>query len=409
MVKIAPSKLNGTLQIQPSKSVAHRAVFCAALAGGVSHLSNVAFSDDIRASLQAVQSLGLCTWAADGDTVTINGQAGGGLSDVDCNESGTTLRFSIPLAMDGPEHRFIGRGRLLSRPLDLYEEISRMQGIRMAVRDGNIAVEGQLYPDLFTLRGNISSQFVSGLLLALPRLKGDSRIIFTTQLESRPYVDMTMDMLRKFGIETEFSAGDIIVYGNQKYKPCDLAIEGDYSHAAFFAVGAALSGRVELTGLEPGSLQGDKRIFELLKTAGAQVDGTNVAQAGLRAQRIDVSQIPDLVPVLCVLACKAQGTTTLYNAGRLRLKESDRLFAMAYELRKLGASVDEFDDKLVIEGGRGLHGGRVDSHGDHRVAMALTIASCIAYGPIELSNPEVVSKSAPRFYEEFQELGGQLI
>ena len=409
MVKIAPSKLSGSLKIQPSKSMAHRAIFCAALAGGTSRLSNVAFSDDVNATLQTVQALGLCTWAAEDGAVILTDQAGSALSDADCNESGTTLRFSIPLAMDGKQHTFMGRGRLLSRPLDIYEEICRRQGIRVSRGEGCITIQGELFPDLFTMRGNISSQFVSGLLLALPRLKGDSRIIFTTPLESRPYVDMTMETMRRFGVESEISAGDIIVYGSQRYTPRDIVIEGDYSHAAFFAVGAAISGNVEMTGLTGNSLQGDKHIFDIINNAGAQVNGTSVSQGDLKAQDIDVSQIPDLVPALCVLACRAQGTTTLYNAGRLRLKESDRLFAMAYELSKLGAVMEEYDDKLVIKGVGRLHGGRVDSHGDHRVAMALAVASCMADGIIEISNPQVVSKSAPGFFEEFTELGGQVL
>lgn len=268
MIEIAPSRLKGTLRIQPSKSAAHRAIFCAALAHGTSYLSNVVLSDDIQASLRAVQGLGLCTWKQTESTIVIKGNESGPHSTVDCGESGTTLRFSIPLAMDGRERLFTGRGRLLHRPLDLYEEICRAQGIRFTRGEDHIVVQGELHPDIFYLRGNISSQFVSGLLLALPRLRGDSRIIFTEPLESKPYVDMTMDTLRRFGVESEFSAGEIAVYGGQTFQPCNISIEGDYSHAAFFAVAAALSGRVRIEGLCGDSLQGDRQIFSILKKRG---------------------------------------------------------------------------------------------------------------------------------------------
>ena len=411
MISIFPSKLNGSVRIQPSKSAAHRAIFCAALADGKSVLTNVALSDDVAASLKAVEKMGLCSHKMEDGALFINKSAPAApqndeIVEIDCNESGSTLRFCLPLAMDGRERWFVGRGRLLERPLDPYEEICRKQNIKMIRSGSGIMVRGELNPDIFIIQGDISSQFISGLLFALPRLKGDSRIIFNTKLESRPYVDLTMDMQKKFGVHTEFSAEDIIVYGNQKYKETHIEIEGDYSHAAFFAVGAALSGEVEMEGLSPDSLQGDRAVFELLKYAGAQVNGYRVKKSPLRALEIDVSQIPDLVPVLCVLACGIKGTTTIYNAARLRLKESDRLAAMTAELSKLGAAITEYDDKLVIEGGRKLRGGSVDSHGDHRIAMALTIASCITEGIIFLENPNVVSKSAPFFYSEFKRLGG---
>jgi len=407
MIVVAPSKLNGELKIQPSKSVSHRAIICAALCKGVSRIKNIAFSDDIIATIDAVQKMGLCSIKPEGSSVTVQAsdQPGGG--EVFCNESGSTLRFLLPIAMDGTERFFTGKGRLLDRPLDLYEEICRKQSIRMAKSADGISVKGQLFPDIFTLRGDISSQFVSGLLFALPRLKGDSRIIFTTRLESRPYVDLTQDMLKKFGVETEVWGGDIIVYGNQEYSCRDIEVEGDFSHAAFFAVGAALSGKARLLGLAAGSLQGDRQIFEILKAAGADISGFSVSRPDrLRAFRADVSQIPDLVPILCILALGAEGESEIYNASRLRYKESDRLAAMAEEIQKLGGDITEYEDRLVIRGGRPLKGGLVDSHGDHRVAMALTIASTIATGDIRLSNSDVVAKSAPDFYNEFMKLGG---
>lgn len=406
---IAPSKLNGRLKIQPSKSVSHRAIICAALSEGVSVLKNIAFSDDIKATADAVQTMGLCDIRAEKDSIIVGIGTRREPSDIFCNESGSTLRFCLPLAMDGTERRFTGRGRLLERPMDLYEEICRKQSIKMDIKPDGITIKGQLNPDIFTMRGDISSQFVSGLLFALPRLKGDSRIIFTSELQSKHYVDLTRDMLAKFGVETEDWGGDIIVYGNQVYKSREIEIEGDFSHAAFFAVGAALSGKVELLGLDDRSLQGDKKIYEILSQAGACVEGHTVSkQNRLKPFRADVSQIPDLVPVLCVLALGAEGESVIYNAARLRYKESDRLSAMAREIQKLGGDIEEYEDRLVIRGGKPLSGGLVDSHGDHRVAMALAVASTLARGDIRLKNADVVKKSAPNFYSEFQKLGGMI-
>jgi 3-phosphoshikimate 1-carboxyvinyltransferase len=407
MIVIAPSILNGKLKIQPSKSVSHRAIVCAALSQGTTRLKNVAFSDDIKATMDAVQNMGLCSIKAERGILIVDKPRGQTSEDIFCNESGSTLRFCLPLGMDGIQRCFTGKGRLLQRPLDLYEEICRKQFIRMERSPDGITVKGQLYPDIFTVRGDISSQFVSGLLFALPRLKGDSRIIFSTELQSKPYVDLTRDMQKKFGVETEEWGGDIIIYGNQEYRGRELEIEGDYSHAAFFAVGAALSGNVDLMGLNADSLQGDKQIFDILQKSGARINGHKVSKASyLQPFRADVSQIPDLVPILCVLALGAKGESVIYNAARLRYKESDRLAAMAAELKKLGGDIDEYDDKLVIRGGTPLKGGLADSHGDHRVAMAITIASTISRGDIRLKDPDVVAKSAPYFYSEFQKLGG---
>lgn len=407
MIVIAPSRLNGKLKIQPSKSVSHRAIVCAALADGTSILKNIARSDDIKATMDAVQKMGFCSIEEHSEGITVKGAKRETEGEIFCNESGSTLRFCLPLGMDGLQRCFTGKGRLMQRPLNLYEEICRKQSIKMEKTTAGILLEGQLYPDIFSVRGDISSQFVSGLLFALPMLKGDSRIIFTTELQSKPYVDLTRDMLEKFGVETEVWGGDIIVYGNQKYASCNFEVESDFSHAAFFAVGAALSGKVHLSGLRADSLQGDKRIFDILKNAGVCVNGFTVSKPDLlHPFKVDVSQIPDLVPILCILALGTQGESVIYNAQRLRYKESDRLAAMTTELKKLGGDIDEYDDRLVIRGGKPLQGGLVDSHGDHRVAMALAIASVLTKGDIRIKNPDVVAKSAPDFYNEFQKLGG---
>ena len=382
MIRIFPSKLCGTLAIQPSKSDAHRAVLAAALSDGVSRIDHIAWSDDIRATAQACEALGIAKVEMQKDFCAVTPTRAAGDPEVFCNESGSTLRFILPLALDGKRRIFRGKGRLLLRPMTMYAELCRKQGILFEQTQEGITVQGVLRPDDFALRGDVSSQFVTGLLFALPRLAGDSHISFLTPLQSRAYVDMTIETLERFGVRVKQTDNGFEIPGNQTFRSCDVSVEGDYSHAAFFAVGAALSAAVEKT--------------------------HRVRAQKLHGIDMDVSQVPDLVPALCVAACGAQGTSRIYNAARLRIKESDRLSAMTAELTKLGADIEEYPDQLIIHGTGSLHGGQVDSHGDHRIAMAMSIASCIADGEIVLSNEQVVSKSAPAFYEEFSELGGKI-
>lgn len=409
MIVIKESRLAGEIKIQPSKSAAHRAVICGALSGDDCKISNIALSDDIKATLGAVRDLGFCDYEIMVDTCLIKPVKPEKKREIFCNESGSTLRFCIPLGMDGEKHIFTGKGRLMQRPQQPYEDICRKKGIYWKQGENGIEVCGKLESGIYKIRGDISSQFISGLLFALPTLKEDSRIEFTTKLESKGYVDLTLDMQKKFGVNCEFDGDGINIKGNQKYTPCDIKVEGDYSHAAFFAVAGALGGDVTATDLDEHSLQGDAVIFDILKRMGANVEGTRVFGGELKGIDIDVSQIPDLVPVLCVAACGAKGKTRIYNAARLRMKESDRLAAMAQELKKLGADVTEFEDAIEINGRGTLEGGEVDSHADHRIAMSMAVASCIAKGDIKIHNHNVVSKSAPDFYKEFISLGGNAV
>ena len=395
----------------PSKSVSHRALICAALANGKSILRNMAFSEDITATANALRDMGLCKYETDGDVCTVyGGFHEAGKKMIDCGESGSTLRFLIPLALDGKERTFIGHGRLMRRPHDAYDRVFLRNNIRAEKQDNALTLCGTLESGEYAMPGNISSQFISGLLYALPLLMDDSGIHLTTEIESRPYIDLTRDIQRAFGVKTKWRGNIIDVFGRQGYRPCDMTIEGDYSHAAFFAVSAALAGEVLLTGLKQETKQGDKEILGILKCMGADVeyraDGILVKKNSLKPIEIDVSQIPDLVPVLAVLGCAAEGKTRIYNAGRLRYKESDRLHAITQELEKLGADIVEYEDSLTIHGKGMLNGGEVDSHADHRIAMALAVASCISREPILLNGSEAVGKSAPLFFEEFASVGG---
>ncbi len=273
-------------------------------------------------------------------------------------------------------------------------------------------MHGTLHAGQYALPGDVSSQFVTGLLFKLPLLPGESVITVTSKLESAPYVDITRQCLTEFGIETMGEDQMFNVRGNQKYIPSTVFAEGDYSHAAFFVVAAAIGGTIILKGLKPASLQGDREILNIVKCFGAEVtwedDTVTVRRKTLQPIEMDVSDIPDLVPAIAVLACATEGKTVIRGAKRLRFKESDRLSAMAGELEKLGADIVEYEDSLVINGTGSLAGGAVSAHNDHRIAMALSIASCISEHSVTIDQPESVSKSAPEFYDEFRALGGKI-
>lgn len=412
---VSPRKLSGTLRVQPSKSAAHRALCCAALAGGVSVIDNIALSDDVRATLDGLRALGFVSARAESGRLRVTG----GLMPpekerrVDCMESGSTLRFLLPMALiGGGPATFLGRGRLMRRPMDVYGTLFESRGIGWKSDGNSITVSGALTPGEFRMPGNVSSQFLTGLLFVLPVLDGDSWIRLTSPLESRGYVEMTRRMQALFGVRSDFSHDSVLrVPGNQKYVPQSVRIEGDYSHAAFFLVAGAIGGEVTLTGLPPDTAQGDRAAMDILRRMGARVtedsDGVHVSGGRLSGTGIDAAQIPDLIPALAVAACAATGETRIVNAARLRLKESDRLSAVARELRALGADITEHADGLTIAGTGRLKGGVCGSHNDHRMAMSLAVASAICDQDVVIDGWECVSKSAAAFWDEFRSMGGQ--
>lgn len=417
-VTLSPGRLSGRVAAPPSKSAAHRAILCAALAAlsspgeGESVLSPLDLSDDIRATLGAVRALGVQAQLADGVcTVKAGERAPGGVS-LDCGESGSTLRFLIPIAAAlGVSAVFTGRGRLPSRPIGLYAELLPQHGVACRTEGGlPFAVEGQLTPGVFALPGNVSSQFITGLLLALPLLAGNSEIVLTTPLESAAYVEMTVQAMADFGVSVVRTKGGWRVPGGQRYRPRTHTVEGDWSQAAFFLAAGALGGDVTVTGLRPDSLQGDKAIAELLARGGARLsweDGALRCTAGdWRGIEIDASQIPDLVPILAAAFSLAEGTTVISHAERLRIKESDRLASMAQGLSALGARVRETPDGLVLTGVSALAGGRAEGANDHRVVMALSVAALRAEGPCTVTDAGSIRKSYPGFFNDYQALGG---
>lgn len=399
----------GAVEIPPSKSVGHRALICAGLAalggGGDSLLSRMGDSQDIHATRRCLEALGVA-FAQEGDAVRVKG--GGELRQaLDCGESGSTLRFMIPVAAVGGDRvTFTGRGRLLDRPLGVYATIFGERGLEFDRQDGGIAVRGPLPSGDYHLPGDVSSQFVSGLLLALPLLAGDSRIILDSPLESAAYVALTIRVMKDFGVAVTQEGDSFSVPGGQRYSSGRYRVEGDWSQAAFFLAAGALGQPVSCLGLAEDSLQGDGAIVEILRRMGAEVlwrrGALRASSRGLAAVDIDAREIPDLVPVLAVLCSLARGTSRITGAGRLRLKESDRLNAMTTELRKLGADIRQGPDWLAITGKEKLAGGAVDAHGDHRVAMALAVAAIRCDGPVILNGWEHVNKSYPRFWEDFE-------
>lgn len=421
-VKIYPGALNGTVNVPSSKSMGHREIICAALARGISVIENISMSDDIKATLRCLKALGVQSELTASrfkgrSAVKIYGEgtvrATG--DKCDCGESGSTLRFLLPLgALCGAPVTFTGAGRLGERPLKPYYDIFDMQGVKYAPAKGlPVTVEGRLRSGKFTLPGNVSSQFISGLLFALPLLEGDSEIIITTPLESQSYVDLTLAALKKYGIKVvNNNYKTFSVPGGQKYQCRSAVVEGDWSQAAFWLAAGCLNGNVICAGAEAASLQGDRAVKDILQTMGGKISAADV---GLLAQTsrlhgtvTDAADCPDIIPVLTVAAAVAEGTTEIINAGRLRIKECDRLHAISEELNKLGADIEEKAESLIVHGKpEGLRGGVVSAWNDHRIAMSMAVASLICREPVIIEGSESVKKSYPTFWQDFSCLGGK--
>ena len=407
--------VGGSIAAPPSKSMAHRAVLCAALAKGTSHLHHLAFSKDISATLGAAARL--CARVTTGENDAVVEGLGRFLpvdAPVDCCESGSTLRFLIPLAgLTGQEVTFTGRGRLMERPQSVYKTLYQQQGLRFEQGADRLTVEGALTPGEYELAGNVSSQFISGLLFALPLLDGDSTLHLIPPVESRSYIDMTRAVQAAFGVTSRWLDGNTLALpGRQHYHPCNHAVEGDYSQAAFPAVLGAVCGGVTVTGLSPDTLQGDAVILDILHRCGAQFtregDTVTFAKAPLHGVDIDLADCPDLGPVLMVLGLLCEGTTVIRNAERLRLKESDRIAAMEAELRACGGVLESEGGTITVHGcAEHLHApeGILHGHNDHRVVMSLAVLSAAAGLPLTVDDAEAIQKSWPNFFAAIRPLG----
>ena len=393
--------------------MAHRAVLCAALAEGTSRLSNLAHSQDIDATLAAAAAFGAAVEPGDRQArITGVGFPRPAAGPVDCCESGSTLRFLIPMAaLTGAPVTFTGRGRLMQRPQSVYQELFARQGLRFEPAGDALTVAGPLQAGRFELAGDVSSQFVSGLLFALPLLAGDSTLCLRPPVESRSYIQMTRAAQAAFGVESRWlDQNTLLVPGNQRYTARDAAIEGDWSQAAFPAVLGALAGDVTVTGLDPDTLQGDAVIREILRDCGAEIhpaaDGVRFVKSPLHGVEIDLADCPDLGPILMVLGLFCSGKTVIRNAGRLRLKESDRIAAMEQELRKFGGKIESEGGTITIwESALRAPQEPLDGHNDHRVVMSLTVLAAAAGLPAVIEGADAVRKSWPDFFAAVRQLG----
>ena len=400
-VQITPRRLSGVVTPPPSKSLAHRWILAAALAAGTSVVKNVAFSEDIEATLRCMEALG-ASWEAAEDGLRIAGIGGerrpfGDLPQFDCGESGSTLRFLIPIALTVDQGGvFTGRGRLMERPQQPYFDLFDRRGISYALEDGALTVRGSLSPGEYRLRGDVSSQFFTGLLMALPLLEEPSVVISTTKLESASYTSMTMGVLARCGVHVRWSPA-LNGFGVEPgvYGPFEETVEADWSQAAFWYAAISLGSNLRLRGLKGQSAQGD-----------AAVVGHYQKLALTGEVKINLSDCPDLLPPLAVMAAVRRGTTRFTHAARLRLKESDRLTTVARMLKALGGAVSEEEDGLTVYGVSTLPGGVVDGANDHRIVMAAAIAATRCQGPVTIRGAEAVKKSYPNFWRDYENLGG---
>lgn len=431
-ITVYPGTLGGEVVAPSSKSEAHRALICAAFAAGATDVACSTSSADIEATVSCLEALG-ARIARTRDGFRVRPVPGTSATDnlpeplrgavLDCGESGSTMRFMLPVVCAlGCEASLTGRGRLPERPLSpLYEQLVEHGATISAQGSVPLRTRGRIRAGRYELAGNISSQYVSGLMLAAPLLRAPVEIVVTEPVESRPYIDLTVSVLRSFGVDvsqsraTGASGAPARVYDVSAPEgfssPGSLVIGGDWSNAAFWLVAGALSDRgVAVRGLDAASVQGDRAILAALSLLGAHVlrtpAGAAVRPAGLKGATLDVSDCPDLVPPLAAAAALAEGTTRIVGAARLRLKESDRIETVSAAIRALGGSVRASADGLEIDGSPRLRGGVVDAANDHRIAMMAAVLATRCEGPTTILGAECVEKSYPRFFDDLASLGG---
>lgn len=416
-----PSVLSGTVAAIPSKSDLHRKLICASLSenGGSLPLKEP-YCDDIAATIRCLHALG-AEFRQTAERIIVAPIRRQAHADLDCGESGSTLRFLLPVAMAVCSNISVtGRGRLPERPIGTLTEAMSAHGVHFDETKLPLHASGNLRGGVYEIAGNVSSQFLSGLLMALPLCREDSEIRLTTALQSAAYVDLTLHVLREFGAEisvtTENSLLRYHIPGNQKlHMPADLSVDGDWSNAAFWLTAGAIqhakNAAVCVTGLDPDSTQGDRAILRILRETGAAVQRTPGTLSASRGQNRSFTEamdaIPDLLPILAVKAAVSEGNSKFVKAERLRLKESDRLQSTAQMLRDLGGNVDEHADGLTVYGGQ-LYGGTVDAQNDHRLVMSAAIAALCCREPVTIIGAEAVNKSYPQFFDDYIALGGKI-
>lgn len=413
-IKLLPANLEGVLNVPTSKSLTHRALICAALAKGKSTIRNIVFSEDIKATMNALTQIG-AKFERDKTSVIVKGVRSikSPNEAIDCNESGSTLRFLIPiLSLTNKPVEFTGKPSLLKRPQTIYDTLFKEDAIPFVHDAKRIMVNGSVKSRDYYIDGSISSQFFTGLMFSLPLLKEDSTIHIKGVLESKGYIDLTIHILEQFGIEIHELKDAYYIPGNQSYKPFDYTVEGDYSQAAFYLVGGILNGSVTITNLSHESLQGDREIIDIIKRMKGRLifteNGFTATKSDTNGTTIDISNCPDLGPIVALLGSLSKGTTTITNAARLRLKESDRIESTVTTLQQLGANIKTEEDDIIIYGKSKLQGGNIDSFNDHRIAMMVSIAALRCENPVILSQANAVNKSYPHFFDDYTSLGGKI-
>ena len=421
--KLEESILHGSVHAIPSKSDLHRLLICAALADAPTTIdlhSEATLSNDIVATVQCLRAMGADITLPDSGNATILVKPIAGKVEaplLDCGESGSTLRFLLPVAaVNATRASFTGSGRLPERPVSELLDAMAPNGVTTTNPKLPFSFAGELHAGTYTLPGNVSSQYITGLLLALPRLPGDSEIVLTTALQSASYVDITIHSLEQFGIQVERTETGWKVPGNQTFQtPGLLTADGDWSNSGFWLVaGALMDEGLTVEGLDLSSPQGDKATLDVLRDFGAEVQTAETASrfssitvkfAPMRGTTVDLSDIPDALPILAVLASQAQGETHFINGERLRIKESDRIHSVWDMITSLGGQAEEQPDGLIVHGTR-LQGGTVDAYNDHRIVMATAIAALICDGPVIIDGAEAANKSYPSFFDDYNTLGG---
>ena len=414
-IKIYPGKMKGTLTPPPSKSYLHRAIISASMAQGRSIINNILIGEDIQSTIEAFRSLGVDIEYYDNQLII---ESKGQLDFLDnhqihCHESGSTMRFLMPLLTNEKGVEFYGESSLLNRPLDLYEEIYAKQKNEFVRFENHIYVQGVFKTEQFIIEDNTSSQYISGLLFALPLLDQDSTIELPNNFQSIHYIDMTIDILNKFNIKIEKQTPyKLVVPGKQKYKPASIDIESDYSQAAFFMVGAAINGDVIFKNIHQKSIQPDKQIIDILKDAGASIeiedDSVKISKTSIDLSNIDLSQNIDLGPILFLLASQSKTPTTIKNVRRLIYKESNRLKNMLDILNQMGVQYILQDNQITIDFINLFSFDEMDSYNDHRIAMSIAIFSTLSNKPTIIKNMHVMNKSYPTFVNDLKTLKIQI-
>ncbi len=416
-ITIQPGRLAGEVLVPSSKSILHRGLICAALAEGKSVIHRLYLSRDIQATMECLSALG-AKFTRQGEDLLVEGiSTPAKAAALPCGESGSTLRFLIPVAAAlGVSASFFGEGRLVTRPLSAYDSVFAGNGVHWH-NTGALpcSVSGRLTPGAYEIDGSQSSQFISGLLFALPLLEGDSTLTVTGMFQSQSYVGITLGVLRDFGITVNQTAPNhFAIPGGQRYRAVEFTAESDYSQAAFFLCAAALGAELSLSSFSPNSLQGDRAILSILKQAGRPVelqgDRLRVNPGKLVPFTVYAGDIPDLVPVLCVLASGCKGESQIYQVERLKIKESDRIASTMALINGLGGKMtySPQEDCIRIAGTGSLEGGTVNCENDHRIAMSGAVAALLCQKPVTLLGAECVAKSYPTFWEEYQRLGGTI-